>query len=796
MKDNNVYPIRPKGNYHLEDLDPQSLLLGINKHSYYGQDTLGNILLSEEDIFLAQKVCREGIEFTRQGYDISEDGFEDMEEVRTFLKDGLYSLDVLARLRNGADKAVQVHELFEQLEEQFPHLAARYQKIDIPEEIYEELKPVLDSDGHILDTASEKLSAIRKEMVMVRRSLYSDLSQLVKDLKQNERVPADMDLTIYNNRVVIPIYSEFKRNIRGYVHGQSGGGHVAYLEPPQAIEMNDRLFELYQAEEQEIEYLIKFYSSKFARSDEKLQVLQLTLLHMDLDRAKAKFLSNYRWSFPEVKQNSKINFENALHPELLLSGNSSQKEVIGNSIELDDKDRILLISGPNGGGKTIFMKTLGLLQTMAQAGLPIPAKEGSTTRPFSYFYFHSGDWQDVKTGESTYTGKLNFIKTLLEEKEPALFLIDEFGAGTESETGGALAEAILEEFSFKPLMGVLTTHLTNLKLAAENMTGVINGAMLFDNSAQRPSYRFKKGHYGSSMALQAAKLAGIPASILEKAKSKVGTAKVESEALLQKLVDRETKLEEEKASLEKELVKVADQKKRYEILLQDWEKQKKQRLTQANQEAEKLLIEANKRIEDTIRKIRESQAEKSITKSARKELDDYKAEIEKKVAPIQELPKQPLDLGPIQVGDYVKVDNSGAEGEVISLSGKEAEIIIGSLKSTVKLTRLSKVSKKKSKAKPVSSSNKVKQIFSKKSNFYNELDVRGLRTEEALMKVQDFLDNALMLGEERVSIIHGKGEGILKNMIRQHLKVQPQVASVHDGDPDRGGEGVTLVQLA
>lgn len=793
----------PAGSYRMEDLDDGSLVQAINRYSYFPLVQLGHIHTQAAGVRFAQAVNRDMLHFLKQGYDIGEEGFVLLMPYVKDFQEGYYGLEGIQKIRNAADKVVQIQELLESMGEDIPNLLKKYAEIPEATALFEDLKKIVNVDGEVMDTASDKLKAIRQEIKFLKQELYEELGDMVRTLRKKDQVPPDMDLTIYNGRMVIPIRSEYKRQIKGSSRGESGGGFISYLEPPQAMEMNNRLFELYQAEEQELEYIIQFTGNRLGRSAEKIQTLEDTLVEIDLDRAKGWFHHAHNWNFPEIKAGYTCNFKNARHTELLLQTKEGAEEIKGNAIELQEAERLMVVSGPNGGGKTIYMKTLGILQLAAQAGLAIPVDEGSYTGVFEQCYFHIGDWQNVREGESTFTGKLSFIKEVLQLDSPALLLIDEFGSGTESETGGALAEALLEHFAEQKLYGILTTHLTNLKLAAERIEHVLNGAMMYNDQEQRPSFVFRKGHYGSSMALQAAQQVGLPMRIILRAKELAGHQKAAAEDLLQKLNERETKLEEAELQLQAAQAEAHRAEKKHKQALDRLTSEKAQTLRAAKKEAEDLLEAANRKIENTIRKIRESQADKASSKAARKDLEEFKEKVKMKPVPETEpkkenKPTESKSDTSIQVGDTVEIEGSGATGEVLSIKGKEAEVAMGALKSTIKLKRLKKLSRKEQKKKQKTKragTTQAKHMMGKKQGFNPELDVRGLRTEEALLKVQDFVDNAVMLSQDQVSIIHGKGEGILKKMIRQHLKTHPHIKEMHDGHPDQGGAGVTEVVL-
>jgi len=524
---------------------------------------------------------------------------------------------------------------------------------------------------------------------------------------------------------------------------------------------------------------------------------------MDFLRAKAKIAIQMNATNPTFVNKQFIDWKDARHPLLHLSFQKQGKKVVPLNIELQDKHRILIVSGPNAGGKSVSLKTVGLIQYMHQCGLLVPMADGSSIGFFQNIFIDIGDEQSLENDLSTYSSHLTNMRYFLTlANKRTLFLIDEFGTGTEPGLGGAIAEAILEDLTRSGAYGVINTHYTNLKVLADKTEGLVNGAMRFDGEHLEPIYQLEIGRPGSSFAFEIASKIGLPNTVINRAKDKLGKQQVSFEKLLKEL-DIERKVFAEK-NIEVGIKerKLAQQLSEYTKLKSNLENNEKKLVNEAKQKAKNLLADANQLIENTIREIKENKAEKEKTKTVRTELEKF-GKKNLALEEVEELPSddnvfEPED-GAITVGSYVRIAGQTAIGEVLALKGKDAEIRIGDLKSNIKLNRLEKVSNKTYKAatgeKKLKTSSKGVDLNERMMNFSFNLDIRGKRGEEALGVLDSFMDNAIMLGYDELRVVHGKGDGILRTLVRNHLRGYSHVANMQDEHADRGGAGVTIVKL-
>ena len=543
---------------------------------------------------------------------------------------------------------------------------------------------------------------------------------------------------------------------------------------------------------------------------------------IDFIRAKALFAEQVKGIKPVVENVQQVDWARAVHPLLYLSLQKQNKQVIPLDITLDEKKRILIISGPNAGGKSVCLKTVGLLQYMMQCGLLIPLHESSRTGIFSSIFIDIGDEQSIENDLSTYSSHLTNMKYFVRNcNEKTIILIDEFGSGTEPQIGGAIAEALLDRFNRNRSFGVITTHYQNLKHFAEDTEGIVNGAMLYDRHLMQPLFKLSIGNPGSSFAVEIARKIGLPEDVIADASAKVGSDYIDMDKYLQDIVRDKRYWESKRQNIRQQEKKLEDITSRYEKDLEEVNKQRKEIMREAKAEAQRILAEANARIENTVREIKEAQAEKEQTKLARKALEEFKASIEsageeddkiaRKMAKLQErkerkkqkqnapAAKQTFNRDVIEVGDNVRLKGQVSAGTVMELQGKQAVVSFGMIKSTVKLEQLEKVSKgqikKEIQKSTFVSSDTTDHMHEKKLNFKQEIDVRGMRGDEALQTVTYFIDDAIQVGASRVRILHGTGTGILRQLIRDYLHSVPGVRHYHDEHVQLGGAGITVVEL-
>lgn len=695
-------------------------------------------------------------------------------------------------------------------ENKYKNLKKISENIFIDKELIKYSFKLLDEKGEFHDNASELLSIIRsnkrKKIFEVDKKIQKILSISKKEGWSSE----DTEITLRNGRSVIPISSSNKRKLKGFVHDESSTGQTSYIEPEEIVELNNQVRELEIEEKREIiKILIEFTDFLRPQIDDLINAYYY-LAKIDFIRAKAKFALDIRAGKPLIENTQRINWFDSRHPLLQISLKKNSKEIIPLRIEINDKNRILIISGPNAGGKSVCLKTIGLLQYMLQCGLLVPMRETSEVGVFKSIFIDIGDEQSIENDLSTYSSHLLNMKNLCEKGDnKTLFLIDEFGAGTDPSIGGAIAESILEFLNQKHAFGVVTTHYSNLKLLADREDSIINAAMLFDQKNMRPLYKLAIGRPGSSFAFEIAETIGLHKHIIESAINKIGSSHFEFEQQLQNL-------EYEKGEIKKKSqeLKIADELlsevlEKYKKLNDTLESERKNIIKQAKQEAKEIILTANKKIENIIFQIKESKADKEKTQKLRDNLKSELSIIEKDIVLSEKQPQIKnkdigikLDLSPIQIGDIIKIEENNIFAEVIRISKNKIEVISNNIKMNIDKNKVIKVDKKSYKkqlppktSKAIINTSIFKDINKKKEKFSLQLDLRGFRADQALEEVSKFIDEARLLGEREVSILHGKGDGILKTIIRNFLKTNSEIKTYKSARIELGGEGITNVEL-
>ena len=692
--------------------------------------------------------------------------------------------------------------------------------------VLEAIDRIIDKQGVVKDSASTRLKEIRSELIGKKIHVTKRLNAILKQAQADGIVESDTTVSVRNGRGVIPVGSYDKRKIRGLIHDQSASGKTVFIEPEEIVEINNDIIELEYEERREIVKILTLFADNIRPYIEDLLDSNLFLGEIDFIRSKA-LLGNHLNSIKPILINKPfLIWKRAIHPLLSIAfEKSSGRKVVPLEIVLDEKDRILLISGPNAGGKSVCLKTVGLLQYMLQCGLTIPVAEGSETGIFKNILIDIGDEQSIDNDLSTYSSHLINMKYFVKNGgNKTLILIDEFGTGTEPMLGGSIAEAILGELNRKKVFGVITTHYTNLKHFASLTEGIINGAMAFDNHLMQPLFQLTIGKPGSSFAFEIARKIGLPEDILEAASEKAGVKNINYDRHLKDIARDKRYWETKRQS-------IRQQEKRLEELMIEYEKElsgaktlRKEIITKARDEAQQLLNQSNKMIENTIRQIKETQAEKEKTKDIRQQLEEFKnvvteetkplvTESEEKIAKLNikakriKLEPEPLkeketphktEVKPLKPGDAVRMIDTQAAGEVIEIKDKMARIETGSLRFVVPLDKIERISK--SDLKKSLRTNQVYRendpgIVQRNINFKPEIDIRGVRGEEAINKVQELIDNALIVQHRNLRILHGKGNGILRQLVRQYLSTVNVVKSFRDEHVEFGGAGITIVEM-
>lgn len=735
-----------------------------------------------------------------------------MDEKELFdLKRSLQTIhDIIRFFQPGEDEEIK-----------YPALTALAGDILVFPQLVGRIDTILDKFGKVKDSASPELQTIRREMTITMSNISRNLQSILRAAQSEGVVEKDVTPTMRDGRLMIPVAPAFKRKIKGIVHDESASGKTVFIEPESVVEANNRIRELEGEEKREIIRILTDFTN-FVRPlvPEILQSYEF-LADIDFIRAKALFAIEIQGIRPVVEDKQQLDWARAIHPLLYLSLKKQHKEVVPLDIELTTEKRLLIISGPNAGGKSVCLKTVGLLQYMLQCGLLVPMHESSRTGLFEHLFIDIGDEQSIENDLSTYSSHLTHMKYFVRNcNERTILLIDEFGSGTEPQIGGAIAEALLNRFNQHKSFGVITTHYQNLKHFAEDTLGIVNGAMLYDRHLMQPLFKLAIGNPGSSFAIEIARKIGLPEDVIAEASEKVGMDYINMDKYLQDIVRDKRYWESKRQNIRQREKKLEDIIARYEKDLSEVNSQRKEIVREAKAEASRILSDANARIENTIREIKEAQAEKERTKQARQELQSFKDSVSdaqeeddklaRKMAKLKERAerkkqKQKVSAQPvfnrdvIEVGDAVRLKGQTSVGTVMELQEKQATVAFGMIKSTVKLDRLEKVSKNQIK-KEIQKSTFVSeqtsdQMHEKRLHFKQEIDVRGMRGEEALQTVTYFIDDAIQVGAQQVRILHGTGTGILRQLIREYLRSVPGVRSFHDEHVQFGGAGITVVEL-
>jgi len=717
---------------------------------------------------------------------------------------------------------------------------------------------ILDKFGKIKDSASMTLATIRHDLEKTQSGISRTLYTILHTAQKDGLVDKDAAPTMRDGRLVIPVAPQIKRRISGIVHDESATGKTVFIEPTEVVEANNKVRQLEAEERREVIRILTVFTDEVRpHVNEILDSYQL-LAQIDLIQAKTNWAELTKAFEPVVGYKPHIDWIHAVHPLLQLSLEKQGKKVVPLDIFLTSQSspltskagRLLIISGPNAGGKSVCLKTVGLLQYMLQCGLPIPIGDRSTVGIFHHILIDIGDEQSIENDLSTYSSHLMNMKQMMKQaNEKSLILIDEFGSGTEPTIGGAIAEAMLNQFWKKQTFGVITTHYQNLKHFAEDHPGVVNGAMLYDRHEMQALFQLAIGQPGSSFAIEIARKTGIPEEVIKEASDIVGSDYIQSDKYLQDIVRDKRYWEGKRQTIHQHEKRLEVSGKRLEETIEEIEAERKEILRRAKEQAEELLRESNKKIENAIREIKEAQAEKERTRLAREELNAFKEEIadldtkendeaiERKIRQIQErkerrekkkkekreargeklentpsednsLATNSSSLTTFSAGDTVRIKGLTSVGEIESTDGKMATVIFGGMKTKMRVERLEHAERPKQQTTRAEERNNSiagsyatvsrdtrDVIDSRKLNFRQDLDVRGMRGDEAINAVTYFIDDAILVGMSRIRILHGTGTGILRQLIRQYLSTVPNVKSYRDEHVQFGGAGITVVDL-
>lgn len=710
-------------------------------------------------------------------------------------------------------------------EEKYPYLQKLAENVKLFPFVFERIDSIITKQGKIKDNASPELNTIRSDIRNKEGAVSKRLHSILREAQKSGIVDQDVTLSIRDGRATIPVDASHKRKIKGLILDESATGKTAYIEPSEIVELNNDIKELYYAERREIVKILTQFTDDIRPYVDDLLFAYDYMGTIDFIRSKALLANKINGIKPVFSDRSMLEWKKAVHPLLYLSFKEESRIVVPLDIKLNnDNQRILLISGPNAGGKSVCLQTVGLLQYMFQCGLLVPMNENSEIGLFQNLFINIGDDQSIENDLSTYSSHLLNMKYFIKSaNNKTLILIDEFGSGTEPMLGGAIAEAILDSLNQKKSFGVITTHYTSLKHFASSAQGIENGAMLFDTAKIQPLFKLSIGEPGSSFAFEIARKIGLPEDILQNATQKIGKDHIDFDKNLKDIIRDKRYWETKRENIRRSEKKLEEQIAKYTSELEIVDKSRKEIIKKTKEEAELLLADVNKRIENTIREIKESKAEKEQTKNARKSLADFKdnlnkigseeeTRIQRKIeklkirekhgkrkTSIEEVTQiKKADLSLIEKGDKVKLFGQDSVGEVLDVNGKSVMVAFGNMITTLDEKKLEKISEKQYKQHTGSSNSKKASSWDfgeRRLKFKPEIDVRGKRAEEALQVVNDFIDEAIVISMGSVKILHGKGDGILRQLIRQYLETVDVVKSFHDESVQFGGSGITIVEF-
>ena len=754
-------------------------------------------------------------------------------------------------LRRSLDTINQIVRFFYRNEEEesskYPNLEALATEVQSFPTLTRRIDGIINKFGKIKDNASPALANIRRELAATTGSISRTLNSILRSAQAEGIVDKDVNPTVRDGRLVIPVVPALKRRIKGIVHDESATGKTVFIEPAEVVEANNRIRELEGEERREVIRILTEFTDEVRPQIPEILESYTFLAEIDFIRAKALTAIAMDAIKPQMHDYPYIDWVEAEHPLLRITLAKHNKKVVPLDIKLSREQRILIISGPNAGGKSVCLKTVGLLQYMLQCGMHIPLKRASVAGIFNSIFIDIGDEQSIEDDLSTYSSHLLNMKNMMREASGrSLILIDEFGSGTEPLIGGAIAEAVLRRFNDKRAYGVITTHYSNLKQFADSHKGVVNGAMLYDRHLMQALYQLQIGNPGSSFAVEIARKIGLPEEVIADASEIVGSEYIQSDKYLQDIVRDKRYWETKRQNIRQKEKQLETLIAQYEGEMEELKKSRKSVIREAKEEMQQLLQESNARIENTIRTIKEAQAEKEQTRQARQELaewrdtvtdntaDEYEARIQRKMEQLrarQERKKLKTQNSKLKVdsatstqqtstpdsnksqfsisnfqfetGSLVRIKGQQTIGTIEQINGKNATITFGMMRTVTKLSKLEPATQEAARQQEAErpraytylSKETQEDISQRRLQFKQDIDVRGMRGEEALQAVTYYIDDAVLLSMPRVRILHGTGNGILRTLIRQYLQANPAVASCRDEHVQFGGAGITVVEL-
>lgn len=727
----------------------------------------------------------------------------------------------LYKLGKSLVSATEISNYFtDENRKRLPQLNELASKLILFPQISERISSTLDKFGNVKDNASPELATLKGKLLRVSSNINGMIQRIISQYKQEGVLDKDCVPSVRDGRLVIPVTPMYKRVVKGIVHDESATGKTYFIEPAEVVETNNQIRELEADIRKEIVRILISVSDFIRPYLDDLLGFYNVIGIFDFIRAKASFANEINATLPHLSQTQEIEWFHAIHPILFLTLQKGGKETIPLSIKLDQQTHILLISGPNAGGKSVCLKTVGIIQYMLQCGILPPVYANSHFGIFDNIFIDIGDEQSIENELSTYSSHLSSMNYFMRNANGrTLLLIDEFGGGTEPQIGGAIAQAILKKLNNSKAFGVITTHYQNLKNFAAETEGIVNGAMLYDRNLMKPLFQLSVGMPGSSFAIEIAKKIGIQSDVIEYAEEIVGSDYINMDRNLLDIARDKRYWQNKRQEIRVERKKLESLVEKYEGDIKKLVTERNEIIKEARSEAREIISGSNATIENAIHEIKKVQAEKERTKEIRKQIDELKQRLSsdsieadnerikllqskinsKKSKKKKEIPITKPEIEPLVVGDHVTIDGSTSVGEIMDITGSNAVVSIGIFKSTVPLDRLSKTIRKASiqqSAKHSISSETAEMMRNKQLKFKQEIDVRGMRADEALQAVSYFIDDAVSFSAKRVRILHGTGYGILRQRIREYLNAVPEVTSFRDEHIQLGGSGITIVELA
>ena len=704
---------------------------------------------------------------------------------------------------------------------EFPFLSQVVDPLEAFPEISNEISRIINKFGEVKDSASPKLAEIRREKSQASGSVSRVMNRILASAISEGIVESGVTPAVRDGRIVIPVPAGLKRKIPGIVHDESATGKTVFIEPSQVVEVANKVRELEMEEQREVIAILVALADFMRPHIDEIASSTRILGYLDFVCAKAKYAEIVDAAMPVIEKVTEIEYYHAIHPVLLLNLRKQNREVVPLDICLNQKDRLLVISGPNAGGKSVCLKTVGIVQYMTQCGVLPTVYSNSHIGVFKSMFIDIGDQQSMENDLSTYSSHLRNMKYFISNAtNRTLILADEIGSGTEPQIGGAIAQAILHRLSVSGCLGIVTTHYQNLKTFAEETEGMLNAAMLYDRQQLRPLFQLSVGSPGSSFAIEIARNIGLPSDVLDEAKEIVGSDYVNMDKYLLDISRDKRYWANKRQNIREKEAKLDSLLEKYESTASDLKTRRAEIIRDAREQAKEIMQSANAKLEKAIRDIRNAEAEKEQTKKIRRELEEYKKSLNEEIDDAAKLPdslkplkhksnaakreknnkvSQKLNVSKdLAVGDYVKIADGGVVGKIISITGKKAEVAFGSLRTITELSKLKAAKKPKETAasQPLRITASTDEDSRKRQlNFRQEIDVRGMRTDEALQAVTYFIDDAIQFNASKLRILHGTGHGILRTMIRQQLKANPVVRDFYDEDVRFGGAGITIVDL-